>query len=379
MTDYEAFQTLLKSKQKNRKKKRFFPDFYLNKGYKEQQAFDLAFKVFSGTLSPEEKASISVCTLWDKRYYLIRGFTEEEAAKFVSSTQAKNHAKRKQKYKDDKILGPMHKEYWIKKGLSEEDAIKAVKTRQTTFSLKRNIEKYGEVEGLKRWKERQAKWQKSMRSLPLEVLDNIKKAQSMSVADWALKKANGDIEHAKIIAAALIDTRRVGTREWALKKANGDQELANKIFLDRLEKIFLNAKRSNGNVSKESQIRLSPIIQYVSTIYPHYSINFGRNEFFIRDNNAIFKYDFAIPELKIIIEYHGIAWHPKNGDLSWKSPFGLSYDDARKRDLLKKQIAENSGFTYYEIWSDSIIDYDYFKGKIDEKHKDYTEKTVRAA
>jgi hypothetical protein len=50
-------------------------------------------------------------------------------------------------------------EYWIAKGYSEEDAKQKLKERQTTFSKEICIEKYGEKEGLKKWLNRQEKWQ----------------------------------------------------------------------------------------------------------------------------------------------------------------------------------------------------------------------------
>lgn len=53
---------------------------------------------------------------------------------------------------------PLHIEYYIKQGMSEGEAQKALKQRQCTFSLEKCIEKYGEEEGTKKWKERQKKW-----------------------------------------------------------------------------------------------------------------------------------------------------------------------------------------------------------------------------
>jgi len=49
-------------------------------------------------------------------------------------------------------------EYYIKRGFTEEEGLKLLKERQTTFSLDICIEKYGEMKGQKRWKEKQDKW-----------------------------------------------------------------------------------------------------------------------------------------------------------------------------------------------------------------------------
>lgn len=52
-------------------------------------------------------------------------------------------------------------DYYIKRGFTEEEGLKLLKERQTTFSLEKCIAKYGEIEGKKRWQERQEKWLKN--------------------------------------------------------------------------------------------------------------------------------------------------------------------------------------------------------------------------
>jgi hypothetical protein len=49
-------------------------------------------------------------------------------------------------------------EYYLSRGYSQEDAEIALSKRQTTFSLEKCIEKYGEEQGKLRWLERQYKW-----------------------------------------------------------------------------------------------------------------------------------------------------------------------------------------------------------------------------
>jgi len=59
-------------------------------------------------------------------------------------------------------IGSTTIEYFIQKGLSEDNARKELKERQTTFSLEKCIEKYGESEGRLRWLKRQERWQKNL-------------------------------------------------------------------------------------------------------------------------------------------------------------------------------------------------------------------------
>lgn len=54
-----------------------------------------------------------------------------------------------------------HIEYYTSRGMTEEQAILARSERQTTFSLKKCVEKYGEDAGKIKWLERQDKWQAS--------------------------------------------------------------------------------------------------------------------------------------------------------------------------------------------------------------------------
>lgn len=53
-------------------------------------------------------------------------------------------------------------EYWLAKGYNKEEAIEKLSERQRTFTLQKCIDKYGEENGLKRFEDRQNKWQKSL-------------------------------------------------------------------------------------------------------------------------------------------------------------------------------------------------------------------------
>ena len=53
-------------------------------------------------------------------------------------------------------------QFYLNKGYDEETAKKMLSERQHTFSLEKCIEKYGEENGIKRFKERQKKWLNSL-------------------------------------------------------------------------------------------------------------------------------------------------------------------------------------------------------------------------
>lgn len=72
---------------------------------------------------------------------------------------------------------PNRIEYYLAKGLSEEEAKLALSKHQTTFSKEICIEKYGEEAGLKRWQDRQEKWQDNLNSKSLEEQERINHAK----------------------------------------------------------------------------------------------------------------------------------------------------------------------------------------------------------
>lgn len=100
-----------------------------------------------------------------KEYWIKRGHSEEESLELSKNETKKNREKLKKILEDDPkyMTGKswVSKEYWIKKGHSEEEAIKIVSEKQSTFSLEKCVEKYGEIEGKKIWIDRQYRWNKS--------------------------------------------------------------------------------------------------------------------------------------------------------------------------------------------------------------------------
>lgn len=77
-------------------------------------------------------------------------------------------ARRAQENAKKRGNSPVTIDYYIKRGMTEAEAAEALKERQRTFTLDKCIEKYGEVEGRKRWQKRQNKWLKTLDNLPEE-------------------------------------------------------------------------------------------------------------------------------------------------------------------------------------------------------------------
>lgn len=88
-----------------------------------------------------------------------------------------------------------------------------------------------------------------------------------------------------------------------------------------------------------------------------YTESFGKGqEWFCRTNDGIFYYDFCIPSLNLVIEYHGTHVHPKNRvDTGWEHAYSKeSSCSVWDRDEYKEKIiVDKFGFNnYYVFYSD---------------------------
>ena len=68
-------------------------------------------------------------------------------------------------------------------------------------------------------------------------------------------------------------------------------------------------------------------------------------------------YDFVITKLKYNLEFNGEHVHPTPEiDAStglqekWSTPYGDTYETCHNKDILKKQLIENRGYTQDIIW-----------------------------
>lgn len=70
-----------------------------------------------------------------------------------------------------------------------------------------------------------------------------------------------------------------------------------------------------------------------------------------------YSYDFCIEKLKIIVEFHSKGYHPIERSSNWTQlKSGKSSEEIWDRDMLKKQLAEDNGFSIYYIWEDDPIE-----------------------
>lgn len=149
-----------------------------------------------------------------------------------------------------------------------------------------------------------------------------------------------------------------------------EEERVNKyaITLERLgvdkynlwkEKVLVPITRA----SKESSVLFKKIMQEIDYVDIYVGIDDSK-EYFIRDEfNKIFFYDFVIKSKKIIIEYNGIAFHPKFENLDIFKPIytKLTPFEIYNKQEYKKKLAIRNGFRILEVWSDDDFDYNLKK------------------
>ena len=225
----------------------------------------------------------------------------------------------KEKNRESQLAGASVRtlNYYINQGLNEEQAKKALSDSQRKFSLDICIEKYGQDIGTQVWQKRQKNWQNSVQAnTNIDYINSMKgRTHSQHVAKFGLEKAN-------------------------------------RIKSDRISSVGF------GKGSKESLRYFEPLKEWCMSVFDleEKDICLGissSKELMLNDNSKHYRYDFAIESLKIIIEYHGIAWHPKSEIDDWKSVRNsISSKDKWFQDRAKKLVAENYGYRYLEVWSD---------------------------
>lgn len=238
-------------------------------------------------------------------YWIERGLTKDEAILKIKDIQKENSSKRK------KYHGVTWNqfEYWMKKEkITEEEAKKKVSELQKTFDLEKIIKRYGKIEGTIRYE---------------NMCKNLSNSQSL----------NGFIN-------------RYGIDE------------GNKKYIETIIK-----RCSNTYTSKESLILFKKIYKKIRKHLQRNEIYWGisgSKEYFLynKDSKKVFFYDFTIPSLKIIIEYHGKRYHPnpKWDQEKWNkwNFMGLNAKEKRDMDVYKNKVAEDYGFEVIEIFSDEV-------------------------
>lgn len=160
-------------------------EYWVKKGYTEEQArVEISQKqsLISSKQSKGVLRSVETCKKIKEKAtqrqsidYWIQKYGNEGIEKFnlykqqLSYNGKKSAKKRKETNYDYTTSTPRRKEYWLKKGYSEQEAMLMVAKTQSTFSLQKCLEKYGD-KGKIVWETRQQKWQASFLKNNIELI-----------------------------------------------------------------------------------------------------------------------------------------------------------------------------------------------------------------
>ena len=260
-----------------------------------------------------------------KEHWMKKGLSEEESVNKVNemikiaTNNCNNFSK---KIKGDKSYNKIRTtniEYYLNKGYNLEESKQMLSKRQSTFSLEKCISKLGFDEGYKRWLIRQSRW---------------------------LKSLEGKIDNSKKDSTSF---------NFFLIKNNGDYDLSLVDYKNRLERRL---ESKFGRASIESLKIFKHLIKLCEDCSLKYycGIENNREYYLINSDNKVYAYDFTIPEINLIFEYHGSFWHSKNDDDKMNG-LGYNLNESYHKDIIKKELAIKNGFHLFEVYSEDGFDY----------------------
>lgn len=290
---------------------------------------------------------------------------------FIEKYGLEEGTKRYENYINAQIISSKRRlEYWLNKGYNLDEAKIKLKDHQSTFSKDKCIKKYGKIVGLIRWTRRQIKWQKTLKSKSAEEIEIMNKKKGNSLENFIEKY--GQEEGAKRYEDKCLKytKRKVWCKGLKLIDYYTQKHGYNGII--KYKEFMTKRTTNNCMASKES---LSLLLPFYDKYKDDYNIYIGlkpSKEYFIYDNisKRVYFYDFTIPDLKIIIEYNGEAFHPNpnwddNKWNNWKSIYSnQTADEKYEFDTYKNSVAISKGYKVLQIWSSDTEEYN--KAKIEE-------------
>ena len=248
-------------------------------------------------INPNKEKNFSLRNI---KFWITRGFSEDEAKQKVSEIQSKNSIRTVA--------------YWINKGFSEDEAKQKVSEIQSNYSKNRTttithfqtiywINKgFSEDEAKQKVSEIQTK--NAIKSNSISKLERQQRSR-FSVEYWKLRYGNEFMYHMMKYLRMKKDTKSSQSK-WALELINYCL-----TFYTDTEKLYYHPKE------------------------------YGK---FIPDHGYR-KYDFVDTKNKIVIEFHGHYWHKYS----------------HNSDKVKRAFMENLGFSYLELWDNEVKQHEKIK------------------
>lgn len=313
-----------------------------------------------------------------RKYWIIRGFSEEEAntlikpySKVYSSCSIESIMKKYQCSRE-------RAEIILNKRISKQkESFKKTRSkhRSTSTSLDAMIQRYGIEEGTKRYNDKIQSFKQTMSiegfkgrygDSYIQKYNEYCKAHSTSLD--AFQRKYGEKEG--FIRYNLSNERKsfahtldgycekygniIGIEKYKKSRIKFIETWNNK---SNEEKQQITSKRivSLGKASNESLKVFLPFYLWVIENFDiaDNDIFFGyenRKEFFL-SKDKFYLYDFTIKSLKFIVEFNGHVFHPKSlNQLDFNHPYGISLTESFNNDKRKLDLAKSFGYNVYVIW-----------------------------
>lgn len=224
----------------------------------------------------------------------------------------------------------LNTKYWTRGGLSECEAVLKISKLQSERSNKRTSESKALTN------------KNSKLRLEFWMNQGYSKEQSELLREPYLKLCKNDLDSMIARHGEVLGANKYATRVDKYRTSMREN---------------LPTRKGVGYVSKESKKFFVPIYKFcrrlgISKDDICVGIT-GSREFFIKDTSFPYNcgkfYDFTIKSLKLIVEYHGTYWHPRNID-EWRNP--SDFYTAVDADRYKENLAINFNMMYNIVWSD---------------------------
>lgn len=256
-------------------------------------------------------------TIYDPYFLKCMGWNDIEAKEFISKKQKNNSNKLSELKKSNpehyKDKTTTNIEYWLKKGLSYGDAKEQLKIRQSTFSLKKCIDKYGEEIGRVRFEERQNKWINTLKNK----INYSEIQKNKNIFNYDKKDLNLIIKHSG------FKDKIQNVVNYCIKNKNIDDFVDCIIFNDDIKrynditsyinsKIIQNHFKLNQHEIKDKfykKLDINQNRQYYGICvyhngYRYKSISEYRVALFLEINNVSFEYEKIYPNSKMKCDFY---------------------------------------------------------------------------
>ena len=317
------------------------------------------YAVFGESLWKKTKSTTS------QEYYLMLGYDNETAKNMVKERQSLTSPESfKKRYGDD---WEEHYNGYIKKhreaSLSNPNIDEIRKRRVSFFSYKHYLTKIN-PDTNKLYTEDEAKEHLSkIRSISSQKSADMRRGKSdvtcRSVQYWINKGFAEDDAKNKVREIQSTNKIDVYINKY------GEQE-GIKRWVDRNKKwgkIMLEKKMKSGHIgsaySQSSKLFFDGVIKKLKDNNISFNkVYYGEEEFCKWDSEykRPYFYDFVIPDIYLCIEYNGLKFHPKEGDIQWIGLYGDTYEYKIQYDKRKLEVIENCGYKTLVIWEDDDLD-----------------------